>query len=249
MIFFAKSATVFFVFLSYPTAADDQKKGFTIVVVDGEEDSPTDSSGVRRLSYRRLLARCAPLDLSEAEDFDFDVDPVALPFSSGTTGPPKGVELTHRNLVANGRQLVYGEGFDFLPFPTESLQVTTICVLPMFHIFGLNVVSFPGLHMGEQVVMMPGFDPAAFAQALQDVKVEWKAPFFFYLHSPFLPVCFAALLSLSGAPAGRLLRQPPDGDAGAPGALQERLRRRGAGRGGAHREVQAEGAPHDFQRR
>ena len=91
----------------------DQKRrsGFKIILVDIDEDRSSST-----LSYRRQLDRC---DAYSSTPSSFDPDStVVLPFSSGTTGPPKGVELTQRNLVANVAQLVYGEGFDFLPFPT-----------------------------------------------------------------------------------------------------------------------------------
>jgi len=59
-------------------------------------------------------------------------DLVALPYSSGTTGLPKGVMLTHYNLVANMRQM---DGLDY--FHQDD---TLLCVLPLFHIYGLVVV-------------------------------------------------------------------------------------------------------------
>ncbi len=59
-------------------------------------------------------------------------DLVALPYSSGTTGLAKGVMLTHYNLVANMCQM---DGLDYF---TEN--DTLICVLPLFHIYGLVVV-------------------------------------------------------------------------------------------------------------
>jgi acyl-CoA synthetase (AMP-forming)/AMP-acid ligase II len=78
-----------------------------------------------------------------------------LPFSSGTTGLPKGVMLTHHNLVANVYQLV---GPHCAPFSSE---LNTLCFLPMYHIYGLNVVLNPMLMLGATLVLMPRFDPPA----------------------------------------------------------------------------------------
>lgn len=90
-------------------------------------------------------------------------DLVALPYSSGTTGLPKGVMLTHYNLVANMCQM---EGLDYF-----SQHDTLICILPLFHIYGLVVVLNMGLLKGATIVTMPRFELEPFLQAVQDYGV------------------------------------------------------------------------------
>ncbi len=85
-----------------------------------------------------------PADVEPARDL------VALPYSSGTTGLPKGVMITHRNVVGNIAQIDFIDG----TLPGDHI----ICVLPLFHIYGLAVVLFGTLRKGGCVVTMPQFD-------------------------------------------------------------------------------------------
>jgi acyl-CoA synthetase (AMP-forming)/AMP-acid ligase II len=87
-------------------------------------------------------------------------DLVALPYSSGTTGLPKGVMLTHYNLVANMCQMECLEFF--------SGNDTLICVLPLFHIYGMSVILNMGLYQGATIVTVPRFELGPFLQLLQD---------------------------------------------------------------------------------
>ncbi len=76
----------------------------------------------------------------------------ALPYSSGTTGLPKGVMLSHYNLVANVFQLLG-------PHAAPLTQADTmLCFLPLYHIYGLNVALNPMLMLGGTLVLMPRFN-------------------------------------------------------------------------------------------
>jgi acyl-CoA synthetase (AMP-forming)/AMP-acid ligase II len=76
----------------------------------------------------------------------------ALPYSSGTTGLPKGVMLSHYNLVANVYQ-AYAPG----ALPSHCDQ-RLLCYLPLYHIYGLNVLLNPALMLGMTAVLMPRFN-------------------------------------------------------------------------------------------
>jgi long-chain acyl-CoA synthetase len=75
----------------------------------------------------------------------------ALPYSSGTTGLPKGVMLSHFNLIANVYQFLG-------PNATQlNSDDVILCFLPLYHIYGLNVMLNPGLMLGATIVLMPRF--------------------------------------------------------------------------------------------
>lgn len=91
------------------------------------------------------------------------VDPLrhvaVMPYSSGTTGLPKGVMLSQRNLVVNVDQLV--------PMLGTPKQEIIIAFLPFFHIYGMNVLMNAHMVMGDCILTMPRFDLAAFLGHMQ----------------------------------------------------------------------------------
>ncbi len=110
------------------------------------------------------LADLAVDDDPPAVAIDPKNDLAVLPYSSGTTGLPKGVMLTHYNLVAQDAQLAVGG---------EVIKRTdvVIAVLPFFHIYGMSVIMNHGLSQGATLVTMPRFDLSQFLQLIQDHRV------------------------------------------------------------------------------
>ena len=96
-------------------------------------------------------------------DINPDSDVVVLPYSSGTTGLPKGVMLTHANLVAN-----LAQGAHFTALDEDEVIVA---VLPFFHIYGMQILMNGVLYNGATTVTMPRFDLAEFLKIVEDYKV------------------------------------------------------------------------------
>jgi PAS domain S-box-containing protein len=90
-------------------------------------------------------------------------DVAALLYSGATTGLPKGVMLTHYNLVADLVQTQAVEGMA----PGE----VVMGVVPFYHIYGFNVVLNLTLHAGATLVMLPRFNVEEFLRAVQDHSV------------------------------------------------------------------------------
>uniref|UniRef100_I1P7N6 4-coumarate--CoA ligase n=1 Tax=Oryza glaberrima TaxID=4538 RepID=I1P7N6_ORYGL len=108
-------------------------------------------AGVKEADYRR-----PPIKQS---------DTAALLYSSGTTGDSKGVILTHRNFIAAAR-MVTSDQDERREGPNVFL-----CFLPMFHIFGLSVITYAQLHRGNAIIAMSRFDINSLVEAVQRHRV------------------------------------------------------------------------------
>ncbi|NPA06312.1 MAG: 4-coumarate--CoA ligase family protein [Chloroflexi bacterium] len=129
-----------------------QGTGVKEIFVFGEAEGAT--------SLAEVLKTDAPLPqvtINPAEDI------AVLPYSSGTTGLPKGVMLTHRNLVANIVQAAAIEGV------TD--QDVLIGVLPFYHIYGMTVILNYALYRGSTVITMPRFDLETFLKLIETYRI------------------------------------------------------------------------------
>ncbi|MGV9754295.1 4-coumarate--CoA ligase family protein [Streptomyces tricolor] len=111
-------------------------------------------------SLTDLLATTAPepdVRIDPAEDL------AALPYSSGTTGTPKGVMLTHRQIATNLAQLD--------PVIPAGPGDRILAVLPFFHIYGLTALMNAPLRLGATVVVLPRFDLETFLAAIQTHRI------------------------------------------------------------------------------
>ncbi|KXS94925.1 hypothetical protein AC578_3933 [Pseudocercospora eumusae] len=91
-----------------------------------------------------------------------------LVYSSGTTGLPKGVMLSHSNIVSDLSQINGAIGKWY-----SSGQDKILGVLPFFHIYGLTGLVHQSLHRGIELVVMPAFDLKLFLETIQKHKITF----------------------------------------------------------------------------
>ena len=127
------------------------------ILVIGPDGAPGDLAAGERSFFSLLEADPRPPVAVEPDHV------AVLPYSSGTTGLPKGVMLTHRNLVANLAQVA-------VQVAVGDDEVA-IAVLPFFHIYGMQVIMNDGLRRGVTLVTMPRFDLTQFLALVQRHRV------------------------------------------------------------------------------
>ena len=132
-------------------------------LLDVARDAMRDAPNVQRLVAigaapdAGILTFADLLDKGSSQPPHVSIDPardlMALPYSSGTTGLPKGVMLSHANLVTNLSQYL-GVGGAGAPREDD----TFLACLPLFHIYGMNLVMNAAIARGATLVVMPRFD-------------------------------------------------------------------------------------------
>jgi len=154
-----------------------ENSGAVVLITDGTNLEGIDLAGLPNL--RRVYTTRQPSPGSEpfthllrgsAADYPGPDLPseqmlAALPYSSGTTGLPKGVMLSHYNLVSNVYQLLG-------PHATKlNFADTILCCLPLYHIYGLNVILNPSLILGATLILLPRFQVSPLTKLLLEEGV------------------------------------------------------------------------------
>ncbi|MFT4127975.1 MAG: AMP-binding protein [Gordonia sp. (in: high G+C Gram-positive bacteria)] len=122
-----------------------------------------DGAGLEASGHPNAIDLLGPNHPAPEVSFDPATHVAVLPYSSGTTGNPKGVRLSHTNLVANVAQL--------RPVQAMDRDSVVIAVLPFFHIYGMTVLCNAALGIRAKLVIMPRFDLVEFLENIQNQKV------------------------------------------------------------------------------
>jgi long-chain acyl-CoA synthetase len=136
-------------------------EGFADDAKAGAEEAGTECIVVKPGEFEELLAGVEPR--REVVDRDPD-DTAVILYTSGTTGTPKGAELTHQNLTRNCEitRDMFGIGG----------EVVTLGALPLFHSFGQTCSMNATIAAGGTLTLIPRFDPAKALEIIQRDKVN-----------------------------------------------------------------------------
>ncbi|MEK3766680.1 MULTISPECIES: long-chain-fatty-acid--CoA ligase [unclassified Solibacillus] len=125
------------------------------------------------------VMKMAKMDKIEL-DFDFENDLALLQYTGGTTGYPKGVMLTHKNLIANTMMC------DAWMYKCKKGEESILGILPFFHVYGMTTVLILSVMQQGKMVLLPKFDAE---QALKTIDKQKPTLF------PGAPTMYIGLLN------------------------------------------------------
>ncbi|VVA98900.1 unnamed protein product [Arabis nemorensis] len=140
------------------------KNDGVLIVCVGEDGDDVVSLPDGCMSFKEL-SQASETELPKPEIWPEDT--VAMPYSSGTTGLPKGVMITHKGLVTSIAQKVDGEN----PNVNFTGDDVILCFLPMFHIYALDALMLSAMRSGAALLIVPRFELNLVMELIQRYKV------------------------------------------------------------------------------
>ncbi|XP_034832839.1 uncharacterized protein [Maniola hyperantus] len=137
-----------------------------VIAIDIEKSRPEETVSFKELINDTHVDKNVLKEVKRSpQDVSF------LLYSSGTTGLPKAVELMHKNIVANFEQQ-NEKLIQKFNDTTATNQDITLAYLPMFHSYGISVVTLHKLAAGLKLVTLPKFQPETFVNAFKKHKIS-----------------------------------------------------------------------------
>ncbi|CAM3493275.1 AMP-binding protein [Marinicrinis lubricantis] len=118
--------------------------------------------GPKTLPFSNMLWQSTPRAV--IYEVNAEEDLALLQYTGGTTGTPKGVMLTHRNLISNTLQSVH---WSYGAKPGEEVY---LAALPCFHVFGLTVLLNKSVYTGGTLLLIPKFEPDVILETIRKYK-------------------------------------------------------------------------------
>ncbi|MFX1470210.1 MAG: AMP-binding protein [Promethearchaeota archaeon] len=150
----------------YPNvvAVKDKTNLKNIIVIDSTEQEEIPNILKGTIRWSELITRTK----SNPPEYKFNTkeDLAALVYTSGTTGLPKGTMLTHYNMVSNVLQI--SPVFELSEFDIA------MTVLPLYHIYGLNVCMNQAIWLGAAQVVVPRFEVKEFCELIEKYQVTYS---------------------------------------------------------------------------
>lgn len=140
-------------------AVELTKKNIPIITINTKADQTTPSGAISFAEFTKEKIEIEDRNQISNEDIAF------MPYSSGTTGLPKGVLLSHHNMMANLEQ-ISSPKYAYIEQATKDHQDVVPIVLPQFHIYGLLVTMLQSTARACKHICMPKFDPALYIKVL-----------------------------------------------------------------------------------
>lgn len=131
-----------------------QKKQYNLVV----QVEPSDNTHVWTEVMQQSEASYKAVDIDPSEDL------ALLQYTGGTTGHPKGVMLTHRNLVANVQMC------RAWLYKIRTGEEIVLGVLPFFHVYGMTTVMNMSMVIASKMILLPRFKPEEVLQTIEKQK-------------------------------------------------------------------------------
>ena len=131
-----------------------QKKEYNMVIKVEE----TDDTHLWKTIMNTSTEAYEIIDVNPNEDL------ALLQYTGGTTGRPKGVMLTHTNLVANGQMV------DAWMYKLEEANEVVLAALPFFHVYGMTTVMNLSIMSGYKMLILPKFDAEETLKTIEKMK-------------------------------------------------------------------------------